>query len=131
MILDPWSNVFCLKYTGLNAPKIETTTDRLTDSLTRVKSRDASASKNTIYVLHILQILHILHFCKFCILAIFLMLHNNYYISVETNLNLLKCQTLHIIQIVCKILESRIFCIICKFCIFFILTIVLPNCLIL
>ena len=36
----------------------------------------------------------------------------------QTNLNLLKCQTLHIIQIV---LESRIFCIICKFCIFFIL----------
>ena len=63
------------------------------------------------------------------------MLHINYYISyphvhgqTQTNLNLLKCQTLDIIQIVCKILESRIFCIICKFCI---LTIVLLNCLIL
>ena len=33
-------------YIGLNAPKFETTTYRLTDLLTRVKSRDASASKN-------------------------------------------------------------------------------------
>ena len=33
-------------YIGLNAPKFETTTyDLLTYSLTRVKSRDASASK--------------------------------------------------------------------------------------
>ena len=33
-------------YTGLNADKFETTTYRLTHLLTRVKSRDASASKN-------------------------------------------------------------------------------------
>ena len=35
-------------YTGFNAPKFETTTDPLTYSLTRVKSRDASASKNCV-----------------------------------------------------------------------------------
>ena len=42
-----WSHVFCLMYTGLNAsnPKLRLTYS-LTDSLTRVKSRDASASKN-------------------------------------------------------------------------------------
>ena len=33
-------------YIGLNAPKFETTTHRPTYLLTRVKSRDASASKN-------------------------------------------------------------------------------------
>ena len=42
-----WSIVFCLMYTGLNAsnPKLCPACDSLTHSLTRVKSRDASASK--------------------------------------------------------------------------------------
>ena len=35
-----------LLYMGLNAPKFENMTQRLTHSLMRVKSRDASASKN-------------------------------------------------------------------------------------
>ena len=41
-------------YTGLNALKFETMTYSLTDLLTRVKSRDASASKkcdNDIYTI--------------------------------------------------------------------------------
>ena len=38
-------------YTGFNAPKFETITDRPTDLLTRVKSRDAGASKNSLEML--------------------------------------------------------------------------------
>ena len=41
-------------YIGLNAPKFETMTDLINDLLTRVKSRDASASKN--YLRHVVVV---------------------------------------------------------------------------